>query len=89
MLTKKDGPNKGRHFFKCQKGPGCNFFQWADVPLPPNIQPAASNASNFRNYGGNSSNAGSNDSGRAKRKCGICKQEGHTRQKCPRRMDFN
>lgn len=28
---KKDGPNKGREFYKCAKQPPCNFFAWADA----------------------------------------------------------
>lgn len=32
LTTKKDGPNKGRQFYKCPNGlqnNGCNFFLWA------------------------------------------------------------
>ncbi|XP_055836561.1 DNA topoisomerase 3-alpha isoform X2 [Episyrphus balteatus] len=30
LTVKKDGPNKGRSFYKCPKQPACNFFQWTD-----------------------------------------------------------
>lgn len=86
-MTKKDGPNKGRYFYKCQKGPGCNFFQWADATAP-NTSTTVAGPSGSRNYGANNfGDSGSSNQARSKRKCGICKQEGHTRLKCPRRMD--
>ena len=28
----KEGPNKGRIFWKCGKGDECPFFEWADGP---------------------------------------------------------
>lgn len=31
---KKDGPNKGREFYKCAKQQPCNFFAWADANGP-------------------------------------------------------
>ncbi|CAG0898215.1 unnamed protein product, partial [Darwinula stevensoni] len=32
LTVRKEGPNKGRQFYKCAKpqGSGCNFFLWAD-----------------------------------------------------------
>nr|CAD7453537.1 unnamed protein product [Timema tahoe] len=32
LTVRKDGPNQGRKFYKCNKnqGQGCNFFMWAD-----------------------------------------------------------
>ncbi|KAJ1559556.1 DNA topoisomerase 3-alpha, partial [Nowakowskiella sp. JEL0078] len=33
QTVRKDGPNKDRQFFSCQKGrDGCDFFQWVDGP---------------------------------------------------------
>lgn len=34
--VKKEGPNKGRHFFACPRprDQQCDFFAWADRPLP-------------------------------------------------------
>lgn len=29
LIVKKEGPNKGRSFFKCEKA-DCGYFQWAD-----------------------------------------------------------
>ncbi|XP_034046272.1 DNA topoisomerase 3-alpha isoform X2 [Thalassophryne amazonica] len=31
LTVRKDGPNQGRQFFKCQTG-SCNFFLWGDQP---------------------------------------------------------
>lgn len=80
-----------------------NFFQWADVPAgnaPNNSNTsfaASSSAPTNPSYSsgastsraGYSSAANDNNAGptRAKRKCSICKEEGHTRLKCERRPD--
>ncbi|XP_069123502.1 DNA topoisomerase 3-alpha-like [Argopecten irradians] len=85
LTVQKEGPNKGRQFFSCNKprGEGCNFFQWADE------------AGNNENTGGggmwnqggdNKKRGGSNTGGPAAkkaRKCGLCGEEGHTRKTCP------
>lgn len=99
LTVKKEGPNTGRPFYVCPKQPQCdgNFFQWADVPAgnntsfaPSSSAPTTYSSHNSRastSRGAPSSSAGNNNndgSTRAKRKCGICKEEGHTRQKCPR-----
>lgn len=34
-IVQKEGPNKGREFFRCPDDPGCKFFKWADQPSPP------------------------------------------------------
>lgn len=43
LTVRKDGPNQGRQFFKCNNG-NCNFFLWADQPSqqgpPQNRGPA-------------------------------------------------
>lgn len=31
LTVRKDGPNQGRQFYKCNGG-SCNFFLWADQP---------------------------------------------------------
>jgi hypothetical protein len=36
VVTKKDGPNKGRVFYTCDQ---CSLFHWADTPLPANLVP--------------------------------------------------
>lgn len=33
LTVRKQGPNQGRHFYKCRGG-GCNFFLWADSSQP-------------------------------------------------------
>ncbi|XP_035316190.1 DNA topoisomerase 3-alpha isoform X2 [Cricetulus griseus] len=33
LTVRKQGPNQGRHFYKCNGG-GCNFFLWADSSHP-------------------------------------------------------
>lgn len=49
---RKDGPNKGREFYKCAKQPPCdNFFAWADT--------GGQNTS-YRGGGGGASTSGSN-----------------------------
>lgn len=106
LITKKEGPNKGRPFYVCPKQPQCEskFFQWADVPATnthhntsygASSSSSSSSAPTNSSYssragtsrGGYSSSAASDNSAgqaRAKRKCSICKEEGHTRLKCPR-----
>ncbi|XP_031624224.1 DNA topoisomerase 3-alpha isoform X2 [Contarinia nasturtii] len=94
LTVKKDGPNKGRQFYKCPKQPACNFFEWADAS-PQNTSfagqrfgsgGASTSTSNVtRNQGG----TGQGQAQARKRKCGNCKQEGHTRVKCPRLNQFN
>ena len=69
-LMTKNGANTGRPFYTCSAR-ACKFFQWADVPLPGNIQ-----------QNGSATGAGGSNAV-AKRKCGVCKQEGHTKRTCP------
>lgn len=50
LTVQRDGPNKGRQFYKCPKPNECKFFQWADE------QPAAKSSSiNPQDSGDNSS----------------------------------
>lgn len=30
LTVKKDGPNKGRSFYRCGNNDNCNFFAWKD-----------------------------------------------------------
>ncbi|XP_046893588.1 DNA topoisomerase 3-alpha [Hypomesus transpacificus] len=39
LTTRKDGPNKGRPFYKCDSG-NCNFFLWADQPSQQGAPPS-------------------------------------------------
>lgn len=98
FIVNKDGPNKGRWFYGCaDRNKSCGYFKWCEAEL------LESNRS-FRDL--NSSTSGrflinqntrinnheriasisSNES--KKRKCGICRLEGHTRSKCPRKSEF-
>lgn len=72
----KTGPNTGRYFYSCSKGPqqGCNFFKWCD----------SDGNDSFKGGKSNKRPASSSTQPRAKRKCSNCKEEGHTRNKCPR-----
>ncbi|XP_023163918.2 DNA topoisomerase 3-alpha isoform X2 [Drosophila hydei] len=77
LIVRKDGPNKGRSFFACaNREKSCGFFQWGDT----NEQRANSSKSN---------GSAAAPAGNRTRRCGLCREEGHTRQKCPRKEDFN
>ncbi|XP_028267371.1 DNA topoisomerase 3-alpha [Parambassis ranga] len=39
LTVRKDGPNQGRQFYKCNAG-SCNFFLWADQPSQQGALPA-------------------------------------------------
>lgn len=52
---KKDGPNKGREFYKCPKQPPCQFFEWADATSP---QRTIHSAPQQRNPSGATENQG-------------------------------
>ncbi|KAK9508812.1 hypothetical protein O3M35_006277 [Rhynocoris fuscipes] len=87
LTVKKDGPNKGKVFFACQKNPDvkCNYFLWEEALQQGQTQPVRNSSSN-RGRGRNSSNSsfrarGSNNG--PSRRCGICSQTGHTRRNCP------
>ncbi|XP_025202861.1 DNA topoisomerase 3-alpha [Melanaphis sacchari] len=95
LTVTRETPNKGRQFYGCSKpisvADRCTFFLWADdQPRPaanhPNIQ--FNNRNNGQNNNGQMNNsyrarAVNNHSG-GQRKCGLCKQTGHTRRNCPR-----
>lgn len=72
LVTNKQGPNHGRPFYTCAKRV-CQFFQWADVPPPVNQRP------NGLNQGAPARAAAA----APKRKCGVCRQEGHNKNNCP------
>jgi len=78
----KEGPNKGRPFYSCQKpmANSCGFFQWGDEEF--------SNSNNFQSnqrgsFGGRRGWGRGNERGTTRRrKCGICGEEGHTKKTC-------
>ncbi|XP_012294191.2 DNA topoisomerase 3-alpha isoform X1 [Aotus nancymaae] len=47
LTVRKEGPNQGRQFFKCNTG-SCNFFLWADSP---NLGPGGLPTSAYRPLG--------------------------------------
>uniref|UniRef100_A0A1B0EZY4 DNA topoisomerase n=1 Tax=Phlebotomus papatasi TaxID=29031 RepID=A0A1B0EZY4_PHLPP len=83
LTVRKDGPNHGREFFLCPTPDNpCKTFIWADeVPQNPGNRdsppPPAPRSSGSR---GGASTTGRP---RQKRKCAICRREGHTRNNCP------
>nr|XP_054763637.1 DNA topoisomerase 3-alpha-like [Lytechinus pictus] len=44
LTVRKEGPNQGRQFFKCQSG-GCNFFLWSEENTENTSTPGPSNTS--------------------------------------------
>ncbi|RMC17585.1 hypothetical protein DUI87_05249 [Hirundo rustica rustica] len=85
LTVRKDGPNKGRQFYKCGSG-ACNFFLWADeqpqdggTAAPRGsapLQPAAGRApAGFQRPGGGREPSGSSSAGAV---CG-CDQPAVTR----------
>ncbi|XP_054083374.1 DNA topoisomerase 3-alpha-like [Zeugodacus cucurbitae] len=84
LIVRKEGPNKSRPFYTCSKrDASCGFFKWKDEESNPG---AASSSSHVGQSSGNRQLT-SKDSSK-KRKCGMCRQEGHTRSKCPRESEF-
>nr|XP_014098832.1 DNA topoisomerase 3-alpha isoform X2 [Bactrocera oleae] len=84
LIVRKEGPNKFRQFYTCSKrDASCGFFKWKDEALS---QGAASSISQGDQSSSNRKHA-SKDSA-PKRKCGLCRQEGHTRLKCPRKSEL-
>ncbi|XP_044758813.1 DNA topoisomerase 3-alpha [Coccinella septempunctata] len=95
----KQNENHGRKFYACAKpqSEGCRFFKWADdVEQTRNDDnpwdgggggggpsSGGSRTQNSRNNKPRNRPYDKNNQPRAKRKCGICGQEGHTRQRCP------
>lgn len=68
LTVKKDGPNKGREFYKCPKQPPCNFFEWADASAQNTsggAPRASTSGSNYQNQPRNFGND-TNDQGQGK-----------------------
>ncbi|XP_021921836.1 DNA topoisomerase 3-alpha [Zootermopsis nevadensis] len=91
LTVQKDGPNKGRQFYACQKPQHerCNFFKWADDTIPGDDGRWDDTTSGSTSRGQGAGRRGSKRPGPTssgppkKRKCSICKQEGHIRTNCP------
>ncbi|XP_068631634.1 DNA topoisomerase 3-alpha [Battus philenor] len=83
ITVHKEGPNKGRPFYGCAKdfNSRCNFFQWADSENT--VEWNSSNTSQGRGRGRGRGRGSGDTGGTRTRKCGLCRQEGHTRSRCP------
>ncbi|KAG5887194.1 hypothetical protein JTB14_016680 [Gonioctena quinquepunctata] len=102
----KPGANTGRQFYCCPKpmGQGCSFFKWADETSGDGNNGGddwgggggggggfgnrgntswRGNQQNNSNKNARNNSAQPKNQTRAKRKCGICGEEGHRRNKCP------
>ncbi|KAL9920176.1 topoisomerase 3-alpha isoform 2-T2 [Glossina fuscipes fuscipes] len=85
LTVRKEGPNKGRRFYTCSnRNKSCGFFKWADdLPSSSSLGEKSSDISATHDKRTLTSAPRSKA-----RKCGLCSQEGHTRQKCPRKAEF-
>ncbi|XP_055920463.1 DNA topoisomerase 3-alpha isoform X2 [Eupeodes corollae] len=102
LIVRKEGPNNGRWFYGCaDRSKSCGFFKWCENDDSDTEQqyqsswgsnPSTSAAFTKTKRPGASTN-NRNDSSSSndvkKRKCGLCRQEGHTRSKCPRKAEFD
>ncbi|KAH8319062.1 hypothetical protein KR067_006229 [Drosophila pandora] len=86
LIVRRDGPNQGRYFFGCPtRESSCGFFKWDDEN-PNQASSGYSWGTGNRNVPPKPTNK---SEGSKSRKCGLCRQEGHTRSKCPRKNDFD
>ncbi|XP_055682894.1 DNA topoisomerase 3-alpha [Lutzomyia longipalpis] len=88
LTVKKSGPNHGREFYVCPTPDNpCKTFIWAeDITQNDRDSPPPPRASGSRSGGGG---GGASGRPRAKRKCAICRLEGHTRNNCPQHHPSN
>ena len=94
--VQKEGVNKGREFYVCARprDEQCNYFQWADqmdgadrgggVPSLSNMRGAGTRGGVKRKAPGGGGDGGGE---KRQRKCGLCHEPGHTRNRCPMRSD--
>ncbi|XP_071943827.1 DNA topoisomerase 3-alpha-like [Antedon mediterranea] len=64
LTVRKEGPNTGKQFYKCQSGT-CNFFLWADANKPPSTSSGSNWNSSTQNFDpgfGGSFSGGANSS---------------------------
>ncbi|KAJ2945974.1 hypothetical protein O0L34_g4893 [Tuta absoluta] len=103
ITVHKEGPNKGREFYSCPKefNSRCKFFQWADEGGSGGSNTEwgmSSSSSTTRGRGsrGGARGARGGGTGAARgagagrgggRKCSLCQQTGHTRNRCPNAGD--
>ncbi|KAH8377324.1 hypothetical protein KR093_004897 [Drosophila rubida] len=85
LIVRKDTPNKGRPFYSCAtREKSCGFFQWGDTDGNEGNQQQGSGSSATASRAAPATNGG-----RQSRRCGLCREEGHTRNKCPRKNDID
>ncbi|XP_037958363.1 DNA topoisomerase 3-alpha [Teleopsis dalmanni] len=85
LIVRKEGMNKGRPFHGCVART-CGFFKWADeAPTNSGSVSATVVNSNDQNTQNKKDNNQPSNKGR---KCGLCRQQGHTKLKCPRKAEF-
>ena len=46
LTVRKDGPNQGRDFYKCESG-NCNYFSWTDEMIAPSFTSPANSGTKF------------------------------------------
>ncbi|CAG0886947.1 unnamed protein product [Cyprideis torosa] len=75
----REGLNQGREFFVCPKPreEQCNFFAWADGPSVTD--------GNGRGGGRTAPRGRGTGTTKAPKRCGICKETGHTARTCPQK----
>ncbi|EDX05523.1 GD24215 [Drosophila simulans] len=89
LTVRKDGPNQGRPFYACPtREKSCGFFKWGDEDQNQGASSTSWGSAN-RNPPGRSQPAASTSDGSKTRRCGLCRKEGHTRNKCPRKDEFD
>ncbi|XP_023945939.1 DNA topoisomerase 3-alpha [Bicyclus anynana] len=83
LTVRKEGPNKGRQFYGCPKDgtARCSFFKWADEET--NTEWGSQPSYSAGRGRGRGRGGGATDGEPRARKCGLCKQPGHTRNRCP------
>ena len=89
--VQKEGSNKGRDFYCCQKPreEQCGYFQWVDQfgGDAGGGGGRGRGAGGVRGRGGVKKKAseagGEAQGGKKQRKCGLCHETGHVRTKCP------
>ncbi|KAF0306313.1 DNA topoisomerase 3-alpha [Amphibalanus amphitrite] len=77
LTVRKEGPNTGRQFYKCDAaagGRGCNFFLWADEGAPPRPTQAQRPPAQAQNGGGDAQGDVTCGCGLPPRRCTVQKE---------------
>ncbi|KAH8255587.1 hypothetical protein KR038_006834 [Drosophila bunnanda] len=92
LTVRRDGPNQGRPFFACPtREKSCGFFKWGDEDQTQGTSSSSSSwgSGNRNPPAGRNQGADSSEKTGKTRRCGLCRQEGHNRNKCPRKNDYD